>query len=221
MTFTLTSIRDEIEVELRDVSNVEWSTAQLDESVKLTLDRYTKVAPRPRSSALTGISGRTVTLSATAPGGLGTTDYAALIKVTSVEYPISQWPPRYVTFDVYADVLRMHVAGELVSEAVNVRFDSLHTLDGSGGTIPDAHRTAFVWGGVAAALRQRAIDATEALAIQPDYDSRLRRLADEYDARFRLALDGIRSERGIGFGGRYRPDTNYGDSQSIVTGPPG
>lgn len=206
MTFTLTALRDDIEEDLRDTGNANWSTAQLDRAIDKALERYTRVRPRQRSSALTGISGRTITLSAAAPAGLGTTDYAALIEVIAVEYRVSQWPPEYVRFNVYGATLQLHVDTELDSEAVTIYWTGQHTLDGSGGTIIDPDRDVLAHGACGYALRQFAIDNSQTVNVQPRLARQMDQLADDYLARFDEDLARIRASQGVRQVQAYRPD---------------
>ena len=205
MTFTITVLRTDIADDLRDAGATDWTTAQLDRAIDYALDRYTRVRPRQQVANLTGIASRQITLSAAAPAGLGTLPFAALIAVTAAEYPIGRWPPEFVRFDTYAGTLQLHLDTQPVAAAVNLHYDRLHTLDATSGTLEDRDRDVLAIGAVAYALRQRAIDAAAALNVAPDYDTRLRRLAEEALAHFDAMLERIRSEQPLRQRRAYAP----------------
>lgn len=216
MTFTITVLRDDIKEDLRDSSNATWTTAQLDRAIDEALRRYTIAAPRPRSSALTGISGRTVTLSAAAPAGLGTTDYAALIRVHAAEYPVGEYPARWARFNVYGATLYLHVDSELASEAVTLYWDGQHTLDGSSGTIPDQHRDILALGSVGYALRQLGQYSTGTVNVSARYATDLRAYADDHLRRFDDALRQVRAQRGPIVRTMYRGQDQLSDSDVVA-----
>lgn len=221
MTFTLTALRDDVEADLRDATNVQWSTAQVDRAIEQALDRYQRIKPRVASATVTSVDARTITLSAAATDGLGTTEFAALIAVTAVEYPTAQWPPTYVRFDVYGPTLTLHVDAVPVAADVTIYYDATHTLDGSGGTIVDADREILAVGAAAYALLQRANEASNNLNVQTDYDARLSRLSALYMAKFDKSLDELRAAKPLGNRQLYRPDNPARPNKSIVRGPNG
>jgi hypothetical protein len=187
MTFTLTALRTDVAADLRDATVI-WTTAQLDRAISQALARYARVAPVEVTAALTGISLRTVDLSAATPGGLGATGYAALVRVVAVEYPISQYPPNYVRFDTFGATLSMQTDTVPAAAAVNVFYERGHTLDSSSGTIPDRDRELLATGAAGLALSQYATDAMETVNTQPDLVAKLRAMGAERVGRFDAGL---------------------------------
>jgi len=190
MTFTLTLLRTDVLADLRD-AGTNWSNAQIDRAIGQALGVYNLANPRQVTHALTGISLRTITLSAAAPGGLGATDYAALVNVESVEYPIAEWPPRYVRFSVFGAVLTMDVDAVPVAAAVNVQALLTHSL-GATGTIEDADRELMAVGAARYALLQYIGDASESVNLQPGLGGQIRAMAEDRSRMWESGLDRYR-----------------------------
>jgi hypothetical protein len=162
MTFLLTALRDDVEADLRDTGNTTWSTAQVDRAIAQALADYERVAPREMQATLT-VSGRTADLSAAAPAGVGSTDWAAFRRVVAAEYPADQWPPSYVRWSLYGATLTLHVDEALSAADVVLSYETTHTLDGSTGTVPDRDRALLAMGAAGYALRQLAAAKTDAI----------------------------------------------------------
>lgn len=205
MAFTLANLRDDVEEDLRDTSNTYWSTTQVDRGITLALAEYSRASPQLKTASLTGITGREINLSAAAPAGLGTTDYAALIRVLAVEYPIDEWPKTYVRFDVFGAVLTMHVDTELVVEDVDVYYAITHSL-GVSGTVPDVDRALLALGAGMHACRQRIAAAVGVLNTDPRLSDQLRAMAADREPLWREGLTRLRKAHGVKSGSLFRPD---------------
>lgn len=202
MTFTLTALRTDVAAALRDASNAAWTTAQLDLAIGQARAEYEEFSPRQQQATLTGISSRTIDLSAATPGGLGAAAYAALVRVVAVEYPTGQWPPAYVRWDQFAANLVMHTDAVPSAASVLVSFDTLHTLDGSGGTIPDEHRQLLLAGSVYYALQQYRREAATSVTTQAQLSMQLDGIAAAYRDTWTAGLKRLRRLRATQL---YRP----------------
>lgn len=204
MTFTLDALRDDVLADLQDTANATWSDAQIERACGQALGRFNEVRPQEKSATLTGISGRTVTLSATAPSGLGATDWAAFVRVVAVEYPLSQWPPTYVRFDVAGAVMTMHVDTALVSDTLTVSYETLHTLTAGAGTVPDLHRELLATGAAGYALRQ--LPAGRSDTLNTGGTKLLDVASSAAETRLQAFEAGLRRLRGVRSGTLYRPE---------------
>ncbi len=215
MTFILSALRDDVEAELGDSGNLVWTTAEVDAAIARAKERYDTVSPLQQSATLT-VTGRTADLSAAAPTGLGTTAYAALLRVVAAEYPVSQWPPAYVRHEVYGSTLTLHTASALAAASVKVFYEILHTL-GATGDIPDRDRQLMVIGGAAYALQYRAQELAETVNTDRSTHATVLRNADARFAAFEEGLkrlgDRVRSRT------LYRPEDPYLNSRDVVDFP--
>lgn len=199
MTFTLTALRDDVEADLRDDTNLTWSTAQVDRAITAALDEYTRTWPVEKTATLT-LTGRSADLSAAAPAGLGSSEWAALVRVLSAEYPVDRYPPEFVRTSLHGSVLYLQTDTELAAASVRLWYTRTHTVDGSGGTVPDRDRALLARGAAGFALDQRATAlAADGLAIVGrDAVANLRELArtrlDEFQHRLAYGR-GIRARR--------------------------
>lgn len=216
MAFTLTDLTTDIKADLRDDTNLVWSTAQLNRAVAHTLSEYTAARPREATATCT-VTGRTIDLSANAPTGLGAATYATLVKVVAAEYPVGEYPPQYVRFDVFGSTLALDTETALAAASVKLYHLLAHTLDAGSGTIPDTDRTLLARGAAGHALRQRAAAiAADGLALGgPAASSNLTALADERLAAFR---DALRATTAPGTRRLFRP-SEYIAASDVVSFP--
>ena len=111
-----------------DENNYRWTDDELDRHLDHAVRELSGASPREATTTLYTTQGsRDLSLS-------GLDD---LVQIEVVEYPVGNYPPRYVRFSVWADTLTMLVGrmpGD--SEEVKVYYGRLHTLDVQGSTIP-------------------------------------------------------------------------------------
>ena len=140
MTTTLTTLRGRLRIDLHDEDNANyrWEDATLNRHIERAVRDLALVAPRQQKDTLqTTASSREIDVS-----GL-----ADLIEVEAIEYPAGQWPPEYAQFSLFAQVLTLQ--GDRLPagvENVNIYWGSLHTVDGSGSTLPAGHEDLAVLG---------------------------------------------------------------------------
>ena len=133
MAETLTTVRADLRTELRDTdaSNYRWTDDELDRHVERAVDQYSRAAPREmKSTKATTASSREMDISS---------GYDDLVRVFAVEYPVDKFPKRYQRFSFYNSVITL--VGDDVPDGSNsyIYWGKVHTLDGSGTTIPDHH----------------------------------------------------------------------------------
>ena len=203
MTFTLPDLRADIRADLRDASSADWSDAQLDRAAALALNDLSLADPNQVTSAIT-VTGRTVTLSAAPPAGIGAADAGALIAITAIEYPVDQWPPAYVRWSQFAGVITLHTDAELAAADVKLHYTRTHQLDATSGTVPDPARQPLAIGAAAHALRQLIAERHDTLNVSGNtVDQLASEMADRL-AIWIVYLDRFRRrvrQRSI-----YRPD---------------
>lgn len=216
MTFSLSAIRDDIEADLRDSSNLAWSTAEIDRGIAQALGRYAHAAPREVTATLTDISSRTIDLAEATPSGLGD-DYAALICVEGIEYPTGVWPPTWVRFDAFGTAIVLHADSEPVNADVKLYYVANHTLDADDGTIPDRDRELLAIGAAAYCLRQRTVTVAETLNNAANVAPTLASLARDRMDLFEQGLARLR--RRVRQRQRYAPEPPY-LNRDTVQGPP-
>ena len=137
---TLTDIRARVRTDLRDedAGEYRWVSAELDRHIFHALRELSLAVPAEKKT----------TLEVTARSrDLPLSSLAGLVLVDSVEYPAGQIPPAYVDFRVWGDTLSLlteRVPDE--GEKAAVCYGSLHTLDYTGSTVPEALEDVLVAG---------------------------------------------------------------------------
>ena len=126
----IVQLRARLRRDLRDEDpdDQRWSDAELDRHLQRALRELSLSAPLEAVASLT------------APGGgrdLSLADLDGLVAVEAVEHPVGLFPPAYVPFSLWGNVLTL--MGERVPAAgdqVRVYYTRLHTLDETGSTLP-------------------------------------------------------------------------------------
>lgn len=212
MTFTLTALRDDVEADLRDDTNLTWTTAQVDRAIALALELYTRALPQEKTATLT-VTGRSADLSAAAPTGLGT-EWPALVRLIGAEYPIDLYPAALIRTSLHGSTLTFHTDSTLTAAPVRVYYTRLHQLDGAGGTVPDRDRALLALGAGGYALAQRAVPlGADALATSGERSvERLRAMAQERIDAFGAQLSRL---RGIRTSLAYRPGEQLANADIV------
>ena len=93
------------------------------------------------------------------------TTLADRVMVEAVEYPVGRFPPCYQRFSLWGDSLTL--LGEEVPDGGDccVYYGSLHTLDGSGSTIPVQYEELIVGGACGYAAVEEAGGAINTVNI--------------------------------------------------------
>jgi hypothetical protein len=208
-TTSISTLRGRLRKELHDedAANYRWLDSVLDRHLSRAVRELSLVLPREQKSALETTAGsREIDLETL-------TD---LVRVEAVEYPRAQWPPAYVQYSLFGNVLTLLVEGAPAGvEAVNLYWGRLHTLDGSTSTLPSIAEDVVVTGAAAYAALEWASFATNRANIagaaafegyQAWGEERLR--------QFREALRAFGREAKVRNASLYRPER--GVSRSTV-----
>ena len=128
----LTEMRTIVRRDLHDedASNYRWTDDELDRHITHALKDFSEHLPGEQKATKATTSGsREVDIS-------GITDR---VMVEAVEYPVDNFPKRYQPFALWGDTLT--ILGDEIPDGSNayVYYGKLHTLDGTGSTIPAQH----------------------------------------------------------------------------------
>lgn len=111
-----------------EAADYRWSDAEVDRHLQHAVRELSLSVPLQATASL-------VTVDGSRDVALGT--LADLIRVEAAEYPAGRYPPSYVRFSVWGDILTLHVdAAPGGGEAVRLYYLTLHTLDAGSSTIP-------------------------------------------------------------------------------------
>jgi hypothetical protein len=132
LEMNLVEMRAKLRRDLRDedAQNYRWSDEELDRHIERAVRELSLSLPLQAVAALTATAGsRDINVS-----GL-----ADLVLVEAVEYPVGEYPPAYVRFSLWGDILTLlteQLPGD--GEQVHIYYGKLHTLDESGSSLPKA-----------------------------------------------------------------------------------
>ena len=111
-----------------DATNYRWTDGELDHHIQHTVREFSLAVPPEAKSALTPTAGsRDLSIA-------GLTD---MVAIEAVEYPAGEYPPSYARYSAWLSTLTLlteRTPG--AGETVNVLWTKLHTIDGSGSTLP-------------------------------------------------------------------------------------
>ena len=192
MAFTLATLRDEIEKDLKDSGNASFSADEIDRAVALALRDFNRTSPAEVVGTISAVDDQYEYSLSTLTG---------LLTITRVIYPYddsdTDYPMIEVTPDVYADVLTMpaHLS---MDDAYKIRvfYTKPHTVNGleseTSTTIDDADRDLLALGAVAYAAKMYARYSVNRI----NRSSWTQRQWQEYSAwsmdQFRDGLHGMR-----------------------------
>jgi len=113
-----------------DASNYRWTNDELDRHIAHALKDFSEHLPCEQKATKATTSGsREIDISSV-------TDR---VMVEAVEYPVDNFPKRYQPFAIWGDALTI-LGGEIPDGSnAYVYYGKLHTLDGTGSTIPTPH----------------------------------------------------------------------------------
>lgn len=148
----LAEMRAILRRDLRDenTDNYRWSDDELDRHIARAVKEFSDAVPyEVRTPVATTAGSRELDL-------FGMTPH---IMIEAVEYPLGQFPARYQPFSIWGNTLT--ILGEEVPDGSNARiyYGRLHTLDGSGSTIPAQHEDVVAAGAAGYAAVEWAVYA--------------------------------------------------------------
>ena len=140
MPTTITTIRSRVRQDLHDEdsSAYRWTDAVLDRHITRAVNDYSIAAPLEQKSTLTTTAGsRDVNIAS----------LTNLVAIDAVEWPVGEFPPRYVPVSRWQGVLTFDVINAPAAvENLNIFWTRTHTLDASSSTIPVAHEEIIALG---------------------------------------------------------------------------
>lgn len=193
MPSALATIRGRLQIVLDDAGAAFWTTAELDSHITSALEDISHYIPLQVKAAVATSSGsRAVNISA----------LTKRVRIFAVEYPLSQWPPAYVRYAVYLDVLTILNDPIPDGSNCNVYYGTLHTINGTD-TLPEDHEQILVFGAAARACDQQQAEVSNTLAtggpgVTRDWGSLARHFRREYEKR-------LHPRRGVKQTRMYRP----------------
>jgi hypothetical protein len=176
-----------IDLDDQDAAAYRWTDAELTQHLESALAELSAEIPRSHTAPLT-----------TTPGSrnLNIATLTPRVRIVAVEYPISQYPPSYVSFSVWIDNLTMLIdSAPSTAQNVNVYWHTHHLLDAT--TSLDAAQLQILLTGAAGyAAAQLASYGTERVSVGgPDTDRDYASMSNRYLRDFRAALK-KKGERG-------------------------
>lgn len=183
MSLTLNQALQAVRLDLGDTdpATYRWSNDELTRHVTHALDEISRLLPRQRSVTLTTTAdSRNLDLSA----------YPDRSAIRAVEYPTANYPPTYVRWQEWGDTLTMLIDGAPgASENVKVYYESHHTIDDGGSTLPPwADELLPVGAAANAALQWASIAANRANVGGPRVSDAYARMATQQLGRFHRQL---------------------------------
>ncbi len=126
----LTDMRSRIRKDLHDEDsqNYRWTDSELNRHIDHAVRELSLSCPLEAKATLSTTAGsRDLSLSS----------LSDLVEIEAVEYPVSDYPPSYVRFNVWADTLTLLIdslPGD--AEDVYAYYGKLHTLNADSSTLP-------------------------------------------------------------------------------------
>lgn len=193
-----------------DASNYRWTNDEIDRHIAHAVAEFSQALPLEDTTTIATTSGsREISVSA----------LTSRVLIEAVEYKTGNFPPSYQRFSLWKDTLTI-LSDELPDGSDSkVYYGKLHTLDGSGSTIPTQYENLVAHGAAGFALIEWAAYAVNRVNVGGADTPRTYRL--EGEARLKLFLDGIKK---LGRQNRVRVRQLYAPyqppvSKSIVMGP--
>jgi hypothetical protein len=210
---TISDIRTRLRTDLHDTdsANYRWTDGELDRHTQRTVRELSLAVPLEAKTTLTATPGsRELSIS-------GLTD---IVAIEAVEYPTGNFPANYVRFSIWLTTLTLLIDGApAAADAVAVYYTKLHTVDGSGSTLPARYEDVIAAGAAGYAAVEWASFATNRVNVGGqdvwrDYltwgQSRL--------AEFQTAVAEYGRRNAVRVRRLYTPSADIVD-QSTVTGP--
>jgi len=126
----LTEMRARVRQDLHDedANNYRWTDDELDRHIEHAVRELSLAVPLEAKATPTTTAGSRE---------LSIASLTDLVAIEAVEYPVGEYPPRYVRFSLWGETLTLLIEstpGE--GEEVYVCYGKLHTLDETTSTIP-------------------------------------------------------------------------------------
>jgi hypothetical protein len=141
-----------------------------------------------------------------------------LVRVEAVEYPVGDYPASYVQFSTWAQMMSLLVdQTPSGAESVDVYWGSLHTVDGSGSTLPTALEDLAVLGaGGYAAVEWANYAANRANVAGYEAFRQYESWGNDALRRFREQLQTLAADNRVRATRLYAVAAEQSPSQSVV-----
>jgi hypothetical protein len=155
----LSQMRDRLRIDLhdQDSANYRWTDGELDRHIQRTVREFSLALPLEAKTTL-----------AATPGSrdISVASLTDLVAVEAVEYPTGHNPPSYVRFSVWLSTLTLLIdAAPASAENVALYHTKLHTIDGSGSTVPARFEDVIASGAAGYAATEWASFATNRVNV--------------------------------------------------------
>jgi hypothetical protein len=144
----------------QDAANYRWTDEELDRHIARAVKELSLAVPLEAKATLnTTANSRDLSLAT----------LSDRVVIEAVEYPLGKYPPSYVAFSVWGDILTLLVDSPPLSATdVDVYYGRLHTLDATTSTIPEALEDVVATGAAAYAALEWASFATNRVNVGGD-----------------------------------------------------
>jgi hypothetical protein len=161
----LTEMRTIVRRDLHDedAANYRWTNDELDRHIAHAVKGFSEALPYEQKATKATTSGsREIDMSS----------ISDRVMVEAAEYPIDQFPRRFQRFSLWGDTLTL--LGAEVPDGSNayIYYGKLHTLDGSGSTIPAEHEDLIAAGACGYAATEWAVYAINRVNVGGDITPR-------------------------------------------------
>ncbi|MEX2245652.1 MAG: hypothetical protein WEC75_03105 [Dehalococcoidia bacterium] len=209
---TIADIRGRVRKDLHDEdsSAYRWTDAVLDRHITRTVSEYSLHAPLEQKSALTSTPGSR---------DLSIASLADLVAVEAAEWPVGQFPIARAGFSLWGATITLDVPSPPAgAESVNVYWLKLHTLDGSGSTLPALHEDLVATGAAAyAALDWTSFSANRINTGGDDVWGRYKAFGEERLRDFRAGLYRAGRANAVRLRRLYATDASAASRQDLVS----
>jgi hypothetical protein len=152
ITMNLTDMRTIVRRDLHDEdsNNYRWNNDELDRHIAHAVREFSESIPYEQKATKATTSGSRE---------LDISTVTERVMVEAVEYPADRFPRRYQPFSLWGDILT--ILGDEVPDGSNsyIYYGKLHTLDGSGSTLPAQHEDLIAAGACGYAAIEWAVYA--------------------------------------------------------------
>ena len=200
MTTTLGSVRAKLRADLDDLapSDYRWEDDELNRHIFHALNVVSAAVPlEVRSTLQTTAGSRELSL----------LDLRPRLGIRRVEYPVGNYPQTYVRFNLWGDVLTLHIdSAPSTAEDVLILWHGPHTLDETGSTLHGPIVDVLLDGACAYAASQLASYTTERVSTGgPSADREYGRYANRRMRDFRNGLAELGPKAGLRTSQLYTP----------------
>jgi hypothetical protein len=131
-----------------DSENYRWTDDEIDRHIVHAVTDFSEYIPYQQKAIQATVAGSRE---------LDVSGLAGLVMIEAVEYPIGQFPGRYQPFSLWGDTMTM--LGEEVPDGsdAHIYYGKLHTIDGSGSTVPEQYEDLIVTGACGYATVEQGI----------------------------------------------------------------